>query len=112
MKERKPIAQANLGRILIDRVAKTDMNTGAITYAMRLELHGAFADDEGNSIKADDGNPMKEYKWDAVPDMWKNPLETIFKAMSREFNKEFADEDTETFEITEEIEEISDAPSS
>lgn len=91
----KNITQARLGRIVIDRVIKTDMDTGEVNQSLLIRLYGSYFDEDGNPAKK--GDLTKEYEWNDIPQEWRDEIVPIFKKLSKVFNNEFANENTETF---------------
>ena len=96
---RKDIVQATLTRIVFSKIIKTNVDTGEKITSITVRLEGYLTDEDGATIS--DVNPEKEYEWTDLPQPWRDALRPIFKAMSKQFNIEFADEDVETFDITE-----------
>lgn len=82
---RPDIAEARLDRVEFRR-------SGAGISGVKIELHGEVLDENGNKDRDED----RHYDWADLPGAWQTALLPILKGMSKEFNNEFANEDTET----------------
>lgn len=94
---RKNIKKAILNKIYIERVTINSVDVEEIITTIKIKAEGNYVD-EDNSIVVGE-YPARDYEWDDIPQQLKNNLKVILRIISRDFNKEFADEDTETFEI-------------
>lgn len=90
----KNIATARLDQIVIKRDINDPSKIGEVIF------HGQFIDDTGKNIESN-LQPYTKIKWVDLPIEWKNALLPVLKSMSKQFNKIHADEDVETFDVTE-----------
>ena len=82
---RPDIAEAKLTQIHFIRIASG-------TPPIQLELRGEIIDKNGEKVKEE----VKYYDWSALPAAWRTALLPILRAMSKEFNNIYANENVET----------------
>lgn len=98
MLETKNIIEAKLSQITVRLVKNVNLDTGIETQSISLSARGHQIDEDGKAVK----EVMKTYDMPLLDiDTYDKACE-IFSAVSKLFNNDFADEDSETF-ITGEI---------
>ena len=97
------IASMAYGRLVKPDIVKARLDT--VTFKritepnkpdrIKVYLYGRYIDENGSLVA--NADPNRDLWFSDLPQEWQDSLLPILKTMSKQFNNEFAQEDTETF---------------